>query len=109
MHEVVDLANLREITEGDPELEKALFEEFCRCGERCIDALESSFAGADNLAWKNQSHALKGTAFNLGANRLGELCKKAQEGFEYPQTEKALLLEEIKASFEATRSLLKTL
>jgi len=79
MDETVDLTNLRSMTDGDAELEKTLFEEFMISFEKGIKGLHESCG--ENMAetWRKHSHALKGIALNLGAGKLGELCKKAQD------------------------------
>jgi len=75
--EPVDLTNLRSMTDGDAEMEKALFEEFFSSFEAGMASLQKNIGDAE--AWEKEAHALKGVALNLGAMELGGLCKKAQE------------------------------
>ena len=105
----VDLSNLREMIDGDVELEKALFEEFYLAGEQCIAALQASLTSGDAQAWRASAHALKGTALNLGANDLGALCKQAQDEYEFPTAQRAALLLEIQTAFEISKDYLRTL
>ncbi len=105
----VDLTNLREMIDGDTELEQALFEEFYNAGGECLAALEASLTATDSEAWRRNAHIFKGIAFNLGANALGDLCKKGQEEYSAPDTEKMVLLASIKTSFAQVKDYLKSL
>lgn len=87
MKEPVDLTNLRSMTDGDAEMEKALFEEFITSFEAGIASMGMSLGAAQAETWRSTVHGLKGIAFNLGAEALGELCKKGQD--EYAASEEA--------------------
>src|SRR5579863_9401855 len=79
MEDPVNLTNLRSMTDGDADLEKSLFEEFVISFEKELAALKSHCATDAVKAWHAASHALKGISYNLGAQKLGDLCKLAQE------------------------------
>ena len=102
----VDLKNLREMTDGDPEMERELFAEFISSFESELAQLRANQADSASETWRRRAHALKGIAFNLGAMRLGELCKQAQETPPSNPEAKADLLTNITAEFEDVRSYL---
>lgn len=103
----VDLTNLRGMTDGDKEVEALLFEEFYASSEACIQVLENSIHGGGNEDWRKAAHALKGTSVNLGAMRLGELCKYAQEGFGAGVSEKNMMLAAIIAEYANVKTYLE--
>lgn len=95
----VDLANLRSMTEGDAEMEKELFEQFNISFQSGISSLEESMQKNNTEAWRREAHALKGIALNLGAEKLGELCKAAQEQFADSVAVKTASLNNIKIAY----------
>jgi HPt (histidine-containing phosphotransfer) domain-containing protein len=103
----VDLTNLREMTDGDEETEKMLFEEFFLSAEECILTLKNNCTDGANETWRAGAHALKGTAINLGAFRLSDLCKKAQEDHAAALSEKQTLLREILGEYRSVKTFLK--
>lgn len=98
MDKPVDLDNLREITDGDAELEAEFFDEFRSSANEVLSVLDP--VANDNETWRKAAHALKGIAMNLGAYPLGELGKQAQEKCEAPSEEKQTMLAEIKAEYQ---------
>lgn len=108
MADPVNLTNLREMTEGDVEMENALFDEFYSSTEACIKSLENHCAdGADEM-WRSSAHALKGTCLNLGAEHLSQLCRKAQESHAASQAEKQSILAAIREEYQKVRIFLGT-
>lgn len=102
----VDLSNLREMTDGDAELEAELFKEFNSSSESCIQDMQKNCTDGANESFRASAHAMKGTSVNLGADRLGELCKIAQDNHAAPAGEKEKMVSEIKAEFEAVKQYL---
>lgn len=102
----VDFTNLRSITEGDRDMEKALFEQFFLSFEDALNVLEHACEGNMSSAWRSGAHALKGTSVNLGAMALGELCCKAQDEFEAAPSEKSRMLDGIKKEYANVREFL---
>lgn len=104
----VDLTNLREMTDNDAEMEKALFEEFFSSFEAGIATLQAS-AGevTDAETWRAQAHGLKGIALNLGAMELGELCKKAQEEASSGMDAKSTMLQHICLEYAKVKTFLQ--
>jgi len=106
----VDLANLRSMTDGDAEMEKALFEEFFSSFEAGIASLQPNTGEAAAEAWRKQAHGLKGMALNLGAIQLGELCAKGQDEPHADANAKSELLKNIQAEYGRVKQfLLKTI
>jgi HPt (histidine-containing phosphotransfer) domain-containing protein len=105
----LDLSNLREITGGDSGIEKQLFQAFLESSEECLAALAGGWQSGKEEVWRKQSHALKGSALNLGAIPLGEICKEAQDSFEAPPEKKQALLASIQAEYAEVKEELKKL
>lgn len=109
MNTPVDLTNLRSMTDGDKEMERALFEEFFTSFETGIASLQANMGEAAAEAWRKETHALKGVALNLGALKLGELCKKAQEESHANAETKGGLLKTIRVEYEQVQEFLRKL
>jgi HPt (histidine-containing phosphotransfer) domain-containing protein len=107
MSEPVDLTNLREMTDGDREMERELFAEFFSSTEEGIESMAGQCTDGANETWRATAHAMKGTSVNLGANALGELCKKAQENDAASAVEKEAVLADIKQEYQAVKSYLQ--
>lgn len=106
MSNPVDLTNLRTITDGDQDMEKALFEEFFSSFEAGMEKLSASREISATDAWKKAAHTLKGMSLNLGAKLLGELCKKAEADGLVPAEAKDELLQAIRAEYGCVRQFL---
>ena len=59
--------------------------------------------------WRKEAHALKGVSLNLGALKLGELCKKAQDECKASADFKNGLIKDIKTEYEMVRQFLVNL
>lgn len=105
----VDLTNLRDMTDGDEELERTLFEEFFRSSEKNLTTLRASTQNADQEAWRTTAHAFKGISLNLGAMYLGGLCCTAQEESASSSERKAELLSEIDVEYHIVKRFLADL
>lgn len=108
MTQPVDLTDLRTMTDGDKEMETALFEEFYSSSQQLIGTMASNCTDGENESWRGAAHALKGSSYNLGAKELGDLCKEAQEYQDMPASEKTELLEKIKTEYAAVETYLKS-
>jgi HPt (histidine-containing phosphotransfer) domain-containing protein len=109
MSDPVDLTHLRELTSGDVELEKSLFELFMSDTESCINGLEDNCTGGENIPWKKHAHALKGSTVNIGAQKLSDLCSTAQESFVASSDDKIIALENIKSEYTKVKQFLEGL
>jgi HPt (histidine-containing phosphotransfer) domain-containing protein len=106
MSNPVDLTNLHEMTDNDSVMEKELFKEFISSFDSAIEIMRKSCDESSSETWRSQAHALKGTSVNLGANRLADLCKKAQEQYESTTENKNNLLNDIEAEYKLVREFL---
>ncbi len=109
MTQPVDLTNLRSMTDGDVEMEKVLFEEFCSSFDDGVISLQNSLGVESSESWRKQAHSLKGISLNLGAMHLGELCKKAQDGCNEDKTNKEELLNKITSEYQQVKNFLLSL
>lgn len=108
MAQPVDLRNLREITDGDAEMEKELFKEFIKTADSYIVILGELLNADKNELWRTTAHAFKGLALNLGATNLGELCKKAQENNTASLQDKTSMLEAIRQEYAGVNDFLNS-
>lgn len=99
MANALDLTVLREITAGDKDLERGLFEMFISSSDKCLSILQQQADNVDGSEWRTQAHAWKGSCANLGASRLRDLCFKAQTSESSPAAFKHQLLDEIKQEY----------
>lgn len=104
----VDLTNLRSMIDNDRELEKELFNEFYQSFETEYKAMAANTKSGAHAAWRSHAHALKGISVNLGAEKLGDLCKQAQESFEADEMTKAKLAHDIHEAYQEVRAYLAT-
>lgn len=107
MSESVNLENLHEMTGGDKDLEKELFEVYLSSADKCLESLRANTANGNEEVWRTQAHAWKGMSLNLGAEALGKLCAEAQMNHTAPQEEKAKMLASIEAEYEKVKEFLK--
>jgi len=107
MSDPVDLTNLRSMTDGDIDMEKALFEEFYSSFESRITILHESLGKEAAETWRTNSHALKGISLNLGADHLGALCKQGQDGMHMNESEKSELLKKIEDEYALVKGFLQ--
>jgi len=107
MKKSVNLAVLHEMTDGDLSLERKMFKAFLYSASGCLAALENSRAEGMDQAWRQGAHAFKGICLNLGAERLSQLCKDAQDQCAAPQQKKKELLKVIQHELESVRQYLE--
>jgi HPt (histidine-containing phosphotransfer) domain-containing protein len=107
MSDSVDLTDLRSMTDGDKEMEIALFQEFFSSSENSMQTLAAQCTDGQNETWRSVAHALKGTSLNLGAKVLGDLCKKAQENPAASAADKKTLLDAIQAEYAKVKVFLE--
>jgi HPt (histidine-containing phosphotransfer) domain-containing protein len=105
--QAVNLDNLREMTGGDPDLEKELFTVYLDSAEICLNALRESCGAGAEETWRTQAHAWKGMSLNLGADLLGKLCAEAQMGNTAPEDKKRELLQSIEAAYAEVKTFLQ--
>jgi len=66
----IDLAALRELTDGDAEFERELLSVFVASGDTALAALIAALGAADLPAVRRHAHTLKGASANLRARPL---------------------------------------
>ena len=103
----VTLDNLREMTGGDPSLEKELFEVYLSSSEECLKGLKLNNAPGKDEEWRTQAHAWKGMSLNLGAETLGKLCAEAQMNHLAPTEQKTAMLNAIEEEYARVKDFLK--
>lgn len=89
----IDMQHLEFFTDGDPEEEKELFDLFLEQSEETITQLRLGLENDD--VWHKAAHKMKGSAANMGANRLAELCKSAEIAGEEDTVDKPKMLDNI--------------
>ncbi|MBA4749804.1 MAG: Hpt domain-containing protein [Alphaproteobacteria bacterium] len=104
METPVNLDNLREMTDGDRELEEALFQEFFSSAAELLSQLTQAVQTNNTEGWRAAAHALKGTSYNLGAKKLGDYCKIAQEQNDASRNTKEEILQNISSEYERVRA-----
>ena len=102
MEDEFDLAQLEEMTDGDPELKKEMTQVFFECGDDCLVGLKESIGGG-NLMWKEKAHALKGIALNFGATKVSKLSHFAEESYEFNREEKEKMFTEIQTAYKSAK------
>ena len=102
----VNFDNLRDITGGDVEMESELFQLFLTSSSECIDGLHAAHTSGDENAWRDHAHAFKGICYNLGAQPLGQICKKAQDDCHATSEEKGIMLTDMEAELKNVKQAL---
>jgi HPt (histidine-containing phosphotransfer) domain-containing protein len=103
----VNLSQLRDLTDGNEELEQSLFELFYTSSEENLTYLEANCTDAEDVDWKRNAHSLKGAAKNIGAEKLGEICAKAQEMYVAPAPVKRAIIGQIKIEYAKVKEFLQ--
>jgi len=101
---VINLESFREITDGDPDIEKELFAEFVSGTDSQFAILEEAWdAPARSENWSHAGHTIKGNALMLGAETLAQMGKHAQDNPDEDAASKKELLENMKAEYERVK------
>lgn len=99
----VDIEHLNMFTDGDPEEEKELLDLFFEQAVLSLSELESHVEEARGEEWKKAAHRLKGSAANLGAGPLSEICAKAESGHLHSSAEKQKICVDITRNLDHIR------
>lgn len=97
---IMDWERLDLFTDGDPEEEKILIDLFITSADETLEVIKQQIETHDNEEWKKAAHRLKGSAANLGAKNLSDICDDAEQAYEEDEDTKRLLLRSIMASYE---------
>jgi len=74
----IDLNHLELFTDGDLELERMLADAFISAGVDTIGHLKAAAGAVDDEIWRKAAHKLKGSAAQIGARKLAEICLTAE-------------------------------
>lgn len=98
---LIDLDHLDLYVAGDDALRDEILAIFETQAEMWAGLLDPS---AEDAAWRDAAHALKGAARGVGAWQLGELCARAETmvGLSRRREERADLLEELRRTGRET-------
>jgi HPt (histidine-containing phosphotransfer) domain-containing protein len=77
--EVLDLASLRELADGDEDFMSNLFDAFLASAGRLIGDLERAIDNGDEPGIRRALHTLKGASASAGACQIAEACKQVEE------------------------------
>ncbi len=92
----IDMAHFELFTDGDPLMERELLDLFFEQAELSLSSLEESIANNNDEAWEQAAHRIKGSAANLGAIPLSEVCQNAEDIDQEDQAQKKAILADIK-------------
>lgn len=103
---ILNWERLNEFTRGDLEQEREVVSLFTTHTEELLQALKKSLDENDHEKWEQYTHKLYGSAANLGAQALAEICDEAQNFEAQDREEKKKTLGKIKAHYQQLYSLL---
>ncbi len=96
--EIFDWERLRMFAETQEE-EKELIGIFVTYAEESLEMLRSTLDEKNPDSWKKAAHKLKGSAANIGAQRLSEICLEAESAYETEEAEKECIYQKIRGSY----------
>lgn len=78
---VMDLERINEVVELAPDrgFLKRMLRNLCQDSQKVLDSMEQASIQGDRQLYRDQAHALKGSAANLGLNRLRDLALQAEQ------------------------------
>jgi signal transduction histidine kinase/CheY-like chemotaxis protein/HPt (histidine-containing phosphotransfer) domain-containing protein len=98
--DIIDLNHLSLFTDGDPEQEKTLTDVFLPAGEGILNIMRAHLEERNtNDDWKHAAHKLKGSAAQIGANKLSAVCLQAETKVGASQQEKKDIFKMIEKQF----------
>ncbi len=104
---IMDWERLRMFTDDDPEEEKELIDMFVTYAEESLDILKARCQDGEDDEWKKAAHKLKGSAANLGAKALSDVCTEAEQAFADDAQAKEKILGRILISYDEVCNALK--
>lgn len=105
---IFNLHLLRELTDGNAELEAELVKLFAQTARRCISRLQTLASLDTHNEWAEVVHELKGAAYNLQAAQLATLCSSVEKLPNDP-TARIQAVAEIKQAYMRLKPLLEAL
>lgn len=104
----VELAALRDITDGNPELEQQLFELFLGTCERCLSEATKLIESDPKGLWHDVLHELKGAAANVGAMGMAGLCRNGENLRAEQVSERMFFCKQLRQEYKRVRAYLET-
>lgn len=101
----LNVETLREITEGDRELEQKFIDMFMRNFGDCLARLEPLVDYDSEKLWSKIVHELKGSSANIRAETLSEICSEAEPLTDSVQ--KREVFERMRAEYQRYQAALK--
>lgn len=99
------LAELRDVMEDEFDI---LIQTYISDSRERIEALHQALFAADQDAFAKTAHSFKGSSINIGASRLGDLCRQAEvAGREGRLDDARQMLPELEAEFVTVRQLME--
>jgi len=105
---VIDMRHLRDITDGDAEFEKELFDVFFENARDNIDKMVNAVQSKNIDAWKASSHSFKGAAASIGAFDLSDILEHAQVSQNATAQEKEEILTQVRKRFAEVDGFVKS-
>lgn len=97
---IIDWDRINIFTDGNEDEEKELITMFIHYADETIEMLNVAKYLSDNEVWQKAAHKLKGSAANLGANCLSNICYKAEKLQKYEVEIKEKLFAEINDAYQ---------
>lgn len=97
---------LREITDGDPDIERTFVEMFMKSLKGALDRLAPLVEYDPGQNWPGVIHELKGVAANIRAETLHGICRQAEQATDRAGRQAAY--EKISAEYARYRQALAT-
>lgn len=92
---ILDVLHLESFTAGDQALEKELYGIFHGQSLLSLEKLRQACDCGDDEAWRLFAHRFKGSAANIGAKALAEICRQAEYGYQENKSVKRAWLNEM--------------
>ncbi len=107
--EILDMSDLRTISEGDPAMEKEFAETFYAQSKLHLEKLATHCVDGVCEPWKEAAHLLKGGSAILGAKKLRALSAEAQEMLDAKRDAREAKLAAMQLAFEDVCNQLKAI
>lgn len=99
----IDLDNLRSNACGDEAFVREMTSLFVTQAERLLGELKALCDQDDPAEWYEVSHALKGAAGGIGAERMRMYCEESQEANELGAQDRIVLYDKIENEYQALK------
>lgn len=98
---MLDLSNLKTITDGNAAMLQSFLAEFTRTTELDLNELKQAIEHRDNKSIARLSHRIKGAAAIVGASELAELSSQLERsGKQNQMPQSAQLFDELSRSYK---------